>query len=98
MTTKRNNLTRRDLSQAINDKMGFSKSSSRELVDNAFDVIKAALLKGEAVKLVNFGAFAVRDKVPRVGRNPKTGENIEIKKRQTVTFKPSRQLRAKVNK
>ena len=59
--------------------------------------MKQALLEGETIKLVHFGTFSVRDKAPRRGRNPRTGESITIKKRQTVSFRPSKKLREQIN-
>lgn len=95
---KRSNLTRRDLAKAINEKMGFSQRSAGELVDEVFDSLKKTLLKEESIKLVQFGTFNVRQKSPRIGRNPRTGETMEIAKRSMVTFKPSKSFREKINK
>jgi len=91
------NLTRQGLGQAVNDQIGLSKNDAGDLVDTFFSCIKQTLLAGEDVKLVNFGTFKVRDKSSRKGRNPQTGETLEISKRRIVTFKPSKILREKVN-
>ena len=93
----RQNVTRKDLALAIHDKMGFSKRSASELVDEFFQAMKFALLNEENVKLVHFGTFKVRKKASRVGRNPRTGESMEITRRSMVSFKPSKMLREKVN-
>lgn len=98
MANKRDNITRKDLSREINEKMGFSKNGSRVLVDAVFDCMKETLLAGESIKMVHFGVFSVRDKAVRMGRNPQTGEAMEIVERQTITFKPSRQLKDKINR
>ncbi len=94
---KRSNLTRRDLAQAINEQLGFSRSSAGELVDKVFTCLKETLLKEESIKLVQFGTFTVRQKSARVGRNPRTGETMEISKRSMVTFKISKLLRQRIN-
>jgi integration host factor subunit alpha len=91
------NLTRKDLARAINEKLGFSKQSAGELVDNVFDCMKRRLLKEDAIKLVHFGTFNIRKKNARVGRNPRTGDTMEICKRSMVSFKPSKGLRERIN-
>ncbi len=95
---KRTNLTRKELAQVINQKIGFSQRSAGELVDMVFDSLKEKLLEGEPVKLVQFGTFTVRKKASRVGRNPRTGEAMEITKRSMVSFRPSKTIREKINK
>ena len=92
------NITRRHLATAIHDQMGFSNQLASTIVDAFFERIKAALLSEEEVKLVQFGAFKIRKKSPRIGRNPKTGESIEITSRSMISFKPSKLLRDRVNK
>lgn len=94
---KKINLTRKDLAKAINERLGFSQQSAGELVDAFFSSMKDSLLDEEAVKLVQFGTFNVRQKAPRIGRNPRTGDTMEISKRSMVTFKPSKVLREKIN-
>ncbi|MCA1765365.1 MAG: integration host factor subunit alpha [Desulfobulbaceae bacterium] len=91
------NLTRKDLARAINEKLGFSKQSAGELVDNVFDSMKSRLLKEDAIKLVQFGTFNIRKKNARVGRNPRTGDTMEICRRSMVSFKPSKGLRERIN-
>jgi integration host factor subunit alpha len=94
---KRSNITRKDLARAINEKMGFSHRSAEEIVDTVFSTMKSALLNGDSIKLVHFGTLSVRKKSPRRGRNPRTGEVMEISSRSMVTFKPSKGLRMKIN-
>lgn len=94
---KRSNITRKDLAKAINDKMGFSKRSAEEIIDTVFSTLKSTLISGESIKLVHFGTLSVRKKSPRRGRNPRTGEAMEISSRSMVTFKPSKGLRMKLN-
>lgn len=91
------NITRVHLASAIQDQIGFSKQISLLLVDAFFDHIKQALLADTDVLLGQFGRFSVKKKSSRMGRNPKSGEEVEIVKRSTVSFKPSKHLRAEVN-
>ena len=95
---KRSNLTRKELAQTINEKLGFSQRSSGELVDSVFEVLKKTLLQEESIKLVQFGTFTVRKKTSRVGRNPRTGETMEISKRSMVSFRPSKVVRESLNR
>jgi integration host factor subunit alpha len=81
----------------VHEKIGFSRHESAEVVEAALDVLKEALQKGERVQIVGFGSFLVRPKKERVGRNPKTGEEITIAPRKVMTFKPSKILRDMVN-
>jgi len=91
------NLTRKDLAKAINQKLGFSQRSSALLVDEIFSCLKKSILAGESIKLVQFGTFSVKNKASRMGRNPQTGESLEITERQVVTFKASKILRQWIN-
>lgn len=95
--TKHNNLTRKELTERLSNQLGYSQSSCALIVDSFLENMKQALLNGEEIKLVRFGTFSIRDKSPRKGRNPRTGETLTIKKRQAVTFRPSKQLRERVN-
>ena len=95
---KRTNLTRKNLAKAVNEKMGFSQRSAGELVDAVFACMKKNLLDEDSIKLVHFGTFTVRKKRPRVGRNPRTGDTMEISKRSMVSFRPSKGVREKINK
>jgi integration host factor subunit alpha len=94
---KRSNITRKDLAKAINENLGFSKRSAEEIIDTVFSTMKATLINGESIKLVHFGTLNVRKKSPRRGRNPRTGDAMEISSRSMVTFKPSKGLRMKIN-
>jgi integration host factor subunit alpha len=78
--------------------MGISHRGAGDIVDAVFATMKQSVVAGESVKLVQFGVLAVRDKSPRRGRNPKTGESMTITKRQMITFRPSRKLRDRLNK
>ncbi len=94
---KRSNITRKDLAKAINEKLGFSQRSAEEIIDTVFSTMKSTLISGESIKLVHFGTLSVRKKSPRRGRNPRTGDTMEISSRSMVTFKPSKGLRMKIN-
>ena len=90
-------MTKADLVEAIHTKVGFSKKESADIVEMVFDTIKETLEKGEKIKVSGFGNFEVRDKRARVGRNPQTGEVIEISARRVLTFKPSQVLKNALN-
>lgn len=92
------NVTRKELAVAVNEQLGISQRSSSDIVDSIFAVLKESLVEGESVKLVQFGTLTVRNKAPRRGRNPRTGESMTITKRQMISFRPSKQLRDRLNK
>ncbi|MBF0491361.1 MAG: integration host factor subunit alpha [Deltaproteobacteria bacterium] len=91
-------MTKADIVEAIYEKIGFSKKESADIVELVFDGMKETLEKGEKIKISGFGNFVVRAKRPRVGRNPQTGEEIEISARKVLTFRPSQVLKAALNK
>ena len=90
-------MTKADIVEALYEKVGFSKKEAADLVEMVFDTIKDTLSKGDKIKISGFGNFVVREKRSRVGRNPQTGESIEISARRVLTFRPSQVLRAEVN-
>lgn len=94
---KKRNVTRKELAISVNEKLGLSQRSAAEIVDTVFAVMKETMVAGESVKLVQFGTLSVRDKAPRRGRNPRTGESMTITKRQMVSFRPSKRLRERLN-
>lgn len=89
-------LTRMDLSEAIFREVGLSRNESADLVESVLDNISNALVKGENVKISSFGTFSIRDKTERIGRNPKTGEEVPIKPRRVLTFRPSHLMKDRV--
>ena len=89
-------LTRSDLAEAVYREVGLSRNESAELVEAVLKHMSDALVAGEQVKISSFGTFSVREKAARVGRNPKTGEEIPISARRVVTFRPGQKLRARV--
>ena len=90
-------MTRADLSEAVYQKVGLSRTESAALVELVLAEICDRLVQGETVKLSSFGSFVVRDKGQRVGRNPKTGVEVPIDPRRVMVFKPSNVLKARIN-
>lgn len=91
-------VTRADLAEAVYQQVGLSRTDSAELVERVLEMVSDALVGGENVKLSSFGSFLVRSKNQRIGRNPKTGEEVPILPRQVLVFKPSNVLKSKINK
>ncbi|WP_371394556.1 integration host factor subunit alpha [Glycocaulis abyssi] len=90
-------LTRADLADAIHRDVGVSRQELAQLVEAVLDMISDTLVKGETVKLSSFGSFQLRDKNGRVGRNPKTGEEVPIDPRRVLVFKPSQVLKERID-
>ncbi len=91
-------MTKAEIIDTLFEKLDLTRKEVGELVDNLFEMIRVELEKGNNVKLPGFGNFNVRSKRSRVGRNPKTGEEMEITARKVLTFKPSTILRDRVQK
>jgi integration host factor subunit alpha len=91
-------LTRMDLAEAVYQKVGLSRTESAELVELVLDMIADSVVNGRSVKLSSFGSFVVRQKNERIGRNPKTGEEVPITPRRVMVFKPSHVLKDAVLK
>ncbi len=89
-------VTKAELADTLFERLGLNKREAKDMVDGFFDEIRAALERGESVKLSGFGNFQLRDKPQRPGRNPKTGEEIAITARRVVTFHASQKLKAAV--
>ncbi|NIO08326.1 MAG: integration host factor subunit alpha [Deltaproteobacteria bacterium] len=90
-------MTKADIIARIYEKVGFSKKEATDVVEATFEIIKSHLEKGEKVKISGFGNFDVNVKNPRKGRNPQTGDEITIKGRKVLTFKPSQILKKSIN-
>lgn len=90
-------MTKSDIVEAVHRHVGFTKKRSAEVVTMILDLIKDALEGGEKVKISGFGNFEIRNKEPRKGRNPQTGEEITISERRVLTFKPSQVLKERLN-
>ena len=89
-------LTKAEMADRLYEEVGLNKREAKEFVDAFFDGLRGALEQGNQVKLSGFGNFQVRDKPPRPGRNPKTGEVIPISARRVVTFHASQKLKSVV--
>jgi integration host factor subunit alpha len=90
-------MTKIDIIQEVYEKLGFSKKDAAKIVESVFDIMKESLANGEKIKISGFGNFAVKDKKSRRGRNPQTGDEIEISARKVLTFKSSQVLRKILN-
>ena len=90
-------VTRSDLSEAVYREIGLSRNESAEMVETILERISAALVSGQNVKISSFGTFAVREKGARMGRNPKTGEEVPIDPRRVLVFRPSHIMKERVN-
>jgi integration host factor, alpha subunit len=89
-------LTRMDLSEAVFREVGLSRNESAQLVERVLDMMSDALVRGEQVKISSFGTFSVRSKTARMGRNPKTGQEVPISPRRVLTFRPSHLMKDRV--
>ena len=92
-----NTVTRAQLSEAVYQEVGLSRNESADLVESILDEISDALARGEMVKISSFGSFQVRSKGERVGRNPKTGEEVPILPRRVLVFRASHVLKNRIN-
>ncbi len=90
-------LTRADLSEAVHREVGLSRTESADLVKAIIDAVAEAVVAGERVKLSSFGTFMIRDKGGRVGRNPKTGQEVPITPRRVLVFRPSQVMKSRIN-
>ena len=90
-------ITRAQLSEAVYEEVGLSRNESADLVEAVLEEMVNALSDGEAVKISSFGSFSIRQKSQRMGRNPKTGEEVPILPRKVIIFKPSHVLKNRIN-
>lgn len=89
-------ITRADLSEAVYEEVGLSRAESAALVESVLDTIADALVAGQNVKISSFGTFIIRQKGGRIGRNPKTGEEVPIDPRKALTFRASQVMRDQI--
>lgn len=89
-------LTRMDLSESVFREVGLSRNESAQLVESVLQHVSDALAAGETVKISSFGTFSLRSKTARVGRNPKTGDEVPISPRRVLTFRPSHLMKDRV--
>lgn len=90
--------TRANLTEAVYQEVGLSRNESAQLVESVLEEISACLTTGESVKISSFGSFSVRHKRARMGRNPKTGEDVPINPRRVLVFRPSHVIKEQINK
>ena len=90
-------ITRAQLTEAVYQEVGLSRNESADLLESVLDMIAETLSKDETVKISSFGSFSVRQKGERIGRNPKTGEEVPMLPRKVLVFRPSQVLKARIN-
>ncbi len=91
-------MTKVDIVEAIYEKVGFSKKEVAKIVESIFDIIKEHLKQEDKIKISGFGNFVIRNKRARRGRNPQTGDDIQITPRRILTFKPSQVMKGALNR
>ena len=90
-------VTRAQLAEAVYQEVGLSRNESADLVESVLEEISDCLVEGEAVKISSFGSFQVRSKGGRIGRNPKTGQEVPIDPRRVLVFRASHVLKDMIN-
>lgn len=90
-------ITRAQLSEAVYQEVGLSRNESADLLETVLAMMSDALSSDETVKISSFGSFSVRQKGQRIGRNPKTGEEVPILPRKVLVFRPSQVMKARIN-
>ncbi|NQV84834.1 MAG: integration host factor subunit alpha [Rhodospirillales bacterium] len=90
-------VTRAQLGEAVYQEVGLSRNESTDLLESVLSEMSSALARGETVKISSFGSFSVRKKGQRIGRNPKTGEEVPILPRKVLVFRPSQVLKSRIN-
>ena len=91
-------ITRAQLGEAVYQEVGLSRNESAALLENVLVYMTYALARGETVKISSFGSFSVRQKGQRIGRNPKTGQEVPILPRKVLVFRPSQVLKSRINR
>jgi integration host factor subunit alpha len=91
-------MTKADLVDRIFEKIGLSKKEAQEIIEILFDTMKQTFVEGESIKISGFGTFNVRQKMARRGRNPKTGNDLEINPRKVISFRASNQIKSALEK
>jgi len=90
-------ITRAHLGEAVYQEVGLSRNESADLLETVLDLMTDSLVNSETVKISSFGSFSIRQKGQRIGRNPKTGEEVPILPRKVLVFRPSQVLKSKIN-
>ena len=93
----RNNLTKKEIINSIYMQIGYSKKITENLLEEFFELILNNLIKHKKVKISKFGTFSIKEKKPRIGRNPKTKKEVLISARKVLIFKSSKELQKLVN-
>lgn len=91
-------VTRMELAEAVHQEIGLSRNECADLVESVLDEMSLALVRDRNVKITSFGGFLVRSKKERIGRNPKTGEEVPITPREVLSFRPSHALKSRIIK
>ena len=91
-------VTRAHLGEAVYQEVGLSRNESVDLLETVLNLMTKSLVEGETVKISSFGSFSVRQKGERIGRNPKTGEEVPILPRKVLVFRPSQVLKSQINR
>ena len=94
MGKRKDGMTKADIVERVHRKVGLSKKEINSIVESVFDIIKEMLQREDKIVISGFGKFSIRNKKARRGRNPQTGEDLEISARRILTFKSSPALRA----
>ncbi len=89
-------ITRVDLTEALYAEVGLSRTDSANLIEEILEIVSEKLVNGESVKISSFGTFSIRSKSERIGRNPKTGEEVPVSSRRVVVFRPSNILKTRI--
>ena len=90
-------VTRAQLGESVYQEVGLSRNESADLLETVLDLVSDSLSRGETVKISSFGSFSVRQKGQRIGRNPKTGQEVPILPRKVLVFRPSQVLKNRIN-
>ena len=91
-------VTRAHLGEAVYQEVGLSRNESVDLLETVLNLMTKSLVEGETVKISSFGSFSIRQKGERIGRNPKTGEEVPILPRKVLVFRPSQVLKSQINR
>ena len=91
-------VTRAHLGEAVYQEVGLSRNESADLLETVLNFMTESLVEGKSVKISSFGSFSVRQKGQRIGRNPKTGEEVPILPRRVLVFRPSQVLKSQINR
>ena len=91
-------VTRAHLGEAVYQEVGLSRNESADLLETVLNLMTKSLVEGETVKISSFGSFSIRQKGERIGRNPKTGEEVPILPRKVLVFRPSQVLKSQINR